>query len=308
MSRIYTFTATEDQGRLDSFVTRQLQAETDSFSRSHVQKLIEEKNIKVNGKETKAKYSVQSGDTIEVIVPKTRSCAILPEEIPLDILYEDDSVIVINKPRGMVVHPAAGNFQGTLVNALLDHCRDLSGINGVVRPGIVHRLDKDTSGVMVAAKNDTAHLDLADQIQKRIAGRKYFAVVWGNIKEEQGVVNAPIGRHPADRKKMAVVPINSKPAVTHFRILERFRNFTLIECKLETGRTHQIRVHMAYIGYPVVGDPKYGPKQNPFAIAGQALHSAELTFVHPMTKETLHFTAPLPQDMTVIINQLREDK
>lgn len=302
----YTFTATEDQGRLDSFVTRRLQAETDSFSRSHVQKLIEGQNIRVNGKAVKANYFVQSGDTIEVVVPETRSCAILPEEIPLNILYEDDAVIVINKPRGMVVHPAAGNFQGTLVNALLDHCRDLSGINGVIRPGIVHRLDKDTSGVMVAAKNDAAHLDLAEQIQKRVAGRKYITLVWGNIKEEQGVVKAPIGRHPTDRKKMAVVPVNSKPAVTHFRILERFREFTLIECKLETGRTHQIRVHMAYIGHPVVGDPKYGPKRNPFTIAGQALHSAELTFIHPVTKETLLFTAPLPQDMTVMLAQLRK--
>jgi 23S rRNA pseudouridine1911/1915/1917 synthase len=204
----------------------------------------------------------------------------------------------------MVVHPATGNYQGTLVNALLDHCHDLSGINGEIRPGIVHRLDKDTSGVMVAAKNDHAHLNLAEQIKNRTASRKYIAIVHGNIAEEQGIINAPVGRHPADRKKMAVTFSNSKEAITRFRVIERYVNFTVVECKLQTGRTHQIRVHMQYIGHPVVGDPKYGPEKKRFAIKGQALHSAELSLIHPVTGENMHFTAPLPLDMASVLKQL----
>ena len=233
---------------------------------------------------------------------------ICAEDIPLDILYEDADIIVINKPRGMVVHPAAGNYAGTLVNALLEHCRDLSGINGEIRPGIVHRLDKDTSGVMVAAKNDRAHLNLAEQIKARTASRKYLAIVYGIIAEEQGIINAPIGRHASDRKKMAVTFSNSKEAITRFRVLERFVNYTLVECRLQTGRTHQIRVHMQYIGHPVVGDPKYGPEKKRFTIKGQALHSAELSLKHPVTGEDLLFIAPLPPDMAVIIEQLAASK
>jgi 23S rRNA pseudouridine1911/1915/1917 synthase len=207
----------------------------------------------------------------------------------------------------MVVHPAAGNYHGTLVNALLMHCQDLSGINGVARPGIVHRLDKDTSGVMVVAKTDQAHVSLAQQIKERSASRRYLAIVHGNIKEDTGVIDAPIGRHPIDRKRMAVVFTHSKPAVTKFGVLERFGNYTLVQCKLQTGRTHQIRVHMAYIGHPVVGDPKYGPARREFAIAGQALHSAELTFTHPATGQVMHFTAPLPMDMQQILASLRKN-
>lgn len=231
---------------------------------------------------------------------------ILPENIPLDILYEDSDIIVVNKARGMVVHPATGIYTGTLVNALLYHCKDLSGINGEIRPGIVHRLDKDTSGVMVAAKNDTAHLDLAEQIRTKTAHRIYWAIVYGNIKEEAGIIKGDIGRHPTDRKKMAIVHEHGKPAVTHFRVLERFGDYTLVECRLETGRTHQIRVHMTSIGHPLVGDPKYGPRRScPFAIEGQALHSLQLELTHPRTRERMTFKAPLPEDMEKILRTLR---
>jgi 23S rRNA pseudouridine1911/1915/1917 synthase len=223
-------------------------------------------------------------------------------------LYEDEYVIVINKPRGMVVHPAVGNYSGTLVNALLEHCEDLSGINGEVRPGIVHRLDKDTSGVMVAAKNNQAHLSLTEQIKNRTASRRYLAIVYGNIKEDKGVINAPIGRHYVDRKRMAVTFENSKEAITNFQVLERFGQFTFVACKLKTGRTHQIRVHMAYIGHPVVGDPKYGPERRNFSIKGQALHSTELTFKHPVTGETMVFHAPLPEDMDRILLELNNKR
>ncbi|TWH49064.1 RluA family pseudouridine synthase [Sporomusa sp. KB1] len=278
------------------------------LSRSHLQKLIADGLITVNGKQAKANYKTQANDTITVTIPEAKPVEILAENIPLDVLYEDKDIIVINKPRGMVVHPAVGNYQGTLVNALLDHCQDLSGINGEIRPGIVHRLDKDTSGVMVAAKNDHAHLTLAEQIKTRTASRKYLAIVHGNIAEEQGIINAPLGRHSADRKKMAVTFSNSKEAITRFRVIERFINFTLVECKLQTGRTHQIRVHMQYIGHPVVGDPKYGPEKKQFAIKGQALHSAELSLKHPITGEDMLFTAPLPADMTTILNRLQASR
>ena len=248
------FAADKAGERLDVFLTR-MQPE---FSRSHVQKLIASGNATVNQAVRKGNYKLKAGDAVELSVPEPENTEILPEDIPLDILYEDKDIIVINKARGMVVHPAAGVFSGTLVNALMHHCEDLSGINGEIRPGIVHRLDKDTSGVMVAAKNDQAHLSLAKQIQEKTAFRIYQAVVWGNIKEESGIIRRDIGRDASDRKKMAIVRENGKPAVTHFRVLERFGEYTLTECRLETGRTHQIRVHMTYIGHPVVGDPKYG--------------------------------------------------
>ncbi|WP_405739388.1 RluA family pseudouridine synthase, partial [Anaerovibrio slackiae] len=248
------FAADKAGERLDVFLTR-MQPE---FSRSHVQKLIASGNATVNQAVRKGNYKLKAGDAVELSVPEPENTEILPEDIPLDILYEDKDIIVINKARGMVVHPAAGVFSGTLVNALMHHCDDLSGINGEIRPGIVHRLDKDTSGVMVAAKNDQAHLSLAKQIQEKTAFRIYQAVVWGNIKEESGIIRGDIGRDASDRKKMAIVRENGKPAVTHFRVLERFGEYTLTECRLETGRTHQIRVHMTYIGHPVVGDPKYG--------------------------------------------------
>lgn len=299
-----TFTVESEQNnqRLDLFVAGRL---TD-LSRSHVQKLIADGWITVNGCPEKSNYKVRQGNLVSVVLPALHQPLAEPEQIPLHIIYEDSDVIVINKPRDMVVHPAAGNESGTLVNALLGRCTDLSGINGVTRPGIVHRLDKDTSGIMVVAKNDKAHLSLASQIQDRTASRKYLAIVYGNIKEDQGVINAPIGRHSSDRKRMAVTPNNSKKAITHFSVLERFGHYTFIVCKLETGRTHQIRVHMAYIGHPVVGDPKYGPKQSAFAIQGQALHSTELVFVHPVTGQQMKFTAPMPQDMRTILSMLRK--
>ena len=298
-------TTGEEQGmRLDVLLTGRFP----ELSRSHLQKIIAEGLVAVNGRQVKANYKAQANETINIIFPEAKPVEICAEDIPLDILYEDADIIVINKPRGMVVHPAAGNYAGTLVNALLEHCRDLSGINGEIRPGIVHRLDKDTSGVMVAAKNDRAHLNLAEQIKARTASRKYLAIVHGIIAEEQGIINAPIGRHASDRKKMAVTFSNSKEAITRFRVLERFVNYTLVECRLQTGRTHQIRVHMQYIGHPVVGDPKYGPEKKRFTIKGQALHSAELSLKHPVTGEDLLFIAPLPPDMAVIIEQLAASK
>lgn len=296
--------AQDDEGqRLDTYI-----ADVSDLSRSHIQKLIGEGLVLVNGRTEKANYKIRAADRVQITMPPSIPPSAEPENIPLDILYEDNDVIVINKPRDLVVHPAAGNETGTLVNALLGSCKDLSGINGVSRPGIVHRLDKDTSGVMMVAKNDKAHIHLADQIQKRIAGRKYLAIVHGNIIEEHGLIDAPIGRHPVDRKKMAVNLTNGKSAITHFTVKERFGQYTLVECKLETGRTHQIRVHMFYIGHPVVGDPKYGPKQSHFSIRGQALHSTELTFLQPSTGERLVFSAPIPNDMQMILTALRGQK
>lgn len=293
----------EDNQRVDIYLAQHM-----GISRSHAQKLIAAGQVWVNKKIIKANYKVACNDNVEALLAEAQPAEIRPESIPLAVVYEDDHMIIINKPRGMVVHPAAGNYSGTLVNALLEHCQDLSGINGVIRPGIVHRLDKDTSGVMVVAKNDQSHLNLALQIKERHASRKYIAIVHGNIKEEQGVINAPIGRHPVDRKKMAVVFSNSKTAITHFRTIERFGNYTVVECKLQTGRTHQIRVHMAHIGHPVVGDPKYGPEKQHFTIAGQALHSAQLSLAHPVTGETMCFSAPLPADMEMILANLRKGK
>lgn len=295
-------TADRDGERLDVFLTRIEPA----LSRSHVQKLIREGEVTVGGKPRKANYKLHVGECVCYTLPEPEPIAVEPEDLPLDILYEDADIIVVNKARGMVVHPAAGVTHGTLVNALLYHCKDLSGINGAIRPGIVHRLDKDTSGVMVCAKNDAAHIDLAEQIRTKSAHRNYLAIVHGNIVPERGVIKGDIGRHPKDRKKMAIVRENGKPAVTHFRVLERFGPYTLVECQLETGRTHQIRVHMASIGHPVICDPKYGPKKRaPFAIQGQALHSHTLVLTHPRTRERMTFTAPLPADMENILKKLR---
>ncbi|SHI38740.1 23S rRNA pseudouridine1911/1915/1917 synthase [Propionispora hippei DSM 15287] len=290
--------------RLDVFLTNRLQDTTRSF----VQKLIRDKQVTVNAKEAKANYRVQPGDIVKVVLPEPKIVDVLAEDIPLDILYEDEDIIVVNKARGMVVHPAAGNYKGTLVNALLEHCTNLSGINGEIRPGIVHRLDKDTSGVMVAAKNDRAHVSLAQQIKNRTAGRIYWAIVQGNIKEDTGTIHAPIGRHPTDRKKMAVTFTNSKEAITNFTVITRFGEYTLVECKLLTGRTHQIRVHMAYIGHPVVGDPKYGSPKSRFSIEGQALHAKKLRLEHPVTGQEMVFEAPVPEDMQSILNSLQNRK
>ena len=253
-----------------------------------------------------ARTRIKSGD--ELCWHLAEESRIASENIPLDILYEDADIIVVNKARGMVVHPAAGIYTGTLVNALLWHCHDLSGINGALRPGIVHRLDKDTSGVMVAAKNDMAHHYLARQIRDKDARREYRAIVHGNIVPRAGVITGDIGRHPTDRKKMAIVRENGKPATTHFEVLERFGSYTYVSCRLETGRTHQIRVHMTSIGHPLVGDPKYTAKKNPFAIVGQALHSLSLSLTHPRTGTEMTFTAPLPADMEEILHTLHSGR
>lgn len=295
-------TSPEDvKKRLDVFLTACMPEKT----RSGVQRLIEGGFVSVNGKAvTKTGYHLSHKELIQVHLPQAVGAEVRPEAIPLDILYEDELLIVINKARGMVVHPAVGNREGTLVNALLAHCDDLSGINGVIRPGIVHRLDKDTSGVMLVAKTDLAHISLAEQIRSHAAQRTYIALVHGNILQG-GRIEGAIGRHPIDRKKMAVVARNGKPAVTHFEVLSRAQRYTLVSCKLETGRTHQIRVHMAYIGHPLVGDPRYGgPMEKSIQIKGQALHSWKLCFKHPVTNDLLEFIAPLPADMQNLLRSV----
>ena len=288
--------------RLDVYLSEKISA-----TRSHVQKLIADGLITVDGANVKANFKLKGGEKIFIQEVDAAEVEYLPENLPLDILYEDADIIVVNKARGMTVHPADTVTHGTLVNALLYHCKDLSGINGVKRPGIVHRLDKDTSGVMVAAKNDAAHLSLAEQIKNKIATRTYRTIVHGVIQDDAGIVSGAIGRDKFDRKKMAITP-DGKPAVTEFKILERFKNFSYVECKLQTGRTHQIRVHMAAIGHPLLGDTKYTSRKNPFDISGQALHSHTLSLIHPTTGEKKFFTAPLPDDMKKILDKLKSDK
>lgn len=275
------------------------------LTRSNMQKLLDEGRAVRGTKVLKSNYKLKLGEEITVTLPEPQPLDVQPENIPLDIIYEDEDVVVVNKARGMVVHPAAGNYTGTLVNALLYHCKNLSGINGVIRPGIVHRLDKDTSGIMICAKNDAAHVSLSQQIQAKTAKRTYLAVVRGNIKTDSGVIETQIARDKNDRKKMAVVKEGGRDAVTEYEVLERFGKYTIVRCKLRTGRTHQIRVHMEYLGYPLVGDPKYSPMKTPFSIKGQALHSQTLEFTHPRTGERLHFEAPLPEDMHKIVTRLR---
>ena len=264
-------------------------------SRSFFQKLIKDGNVSVNDKVQKANYRLKTEDLVTVEIPDAVETQILPEDIPLDILYEDDDLLVVNKPKGMVVHPSAGHYSGTLVNAIMYHCKDsLSGINGEIRPGIVHRIDMDTTGSLIVCKNDIAHTSIAAQLKEHSIVRRYRAIVWGVIKEEEGCVDVPIGRHPSDRKKMAAGVRNGKEAVTHYRVLERFRSYTYIECRLETGRTHQIRVHMDSIGHPILGDPVYGNRKCPFQLQGQTLHAMTLGFIHPVTGEYVETTAPLP--------------
>lgn len=275
------------------------------LTRSNMQKLLEDGRAVKGSKVLKSNYKLKLGEEIIVTLPEPQPLDVQPENIPIDIIYEDDDVVVVNKARGMVVHPAAGNYDGTLVNALLYHCKNLSGINGVIRPGIVHRLDKDTSGIMICAKNDAAHVSLSEQIQNKTAKRTYLAVVRGNIKNDSGVIETLIARDKNDRKKMAVVKEDGRHAITEYEVMERFGKYTIVKCKLMTGRTHQIRVHMEYLGYPLVGDPKYSPKKTPFAINGQALHSLTLDFIHPRTGEQMHFEAPLPEDMHKIVTRLR---
>ncbi|GIP36411.1 RluA family pseudouridine synthase [Paenibacillus sp. J2TS4] len=287
--------------RIDKFVADSMDEE---ISRSQVQQWIQNGDVRVNGQTVKANYKLQTKDELVVTIPQAEETSIQPEEIPLTVVYEDSDVIVINKPRGMVVHPAAGHASGTLVNALLAHCHDLSGINGVMRPGIVHRIDKDTSGLLMAAKNDLAHISLSKQLKDHSVVRKYVALVHGRVPHDHGTIDAPIGRDPHNRKQFMVTNRNSKHAVTHFAVVERIGSFTLLELKLETGRTHQIRVHMKYIGHPLVGDPVYS-KSKRAGIDGQALHAAVLGFVHPRTGEALQFEAALPDDMNRLLERVR---
>ena len=287
--------------RIDKFIADN----SEGISRSYAAKLCADRRVLVEGKKADKKYKLKSGEMIEIDVPEPETVEVLPENIPLDIVYEDDDLIVVNKPQGMVVHPAAGNESGTLVNALMYHCGgSLSAINGVIRPGIVHRIDKDTSGLLVAAKNNEAHLFLSAQLKERKAVRKYIALVNGNIKEDRGTINKPIARHPNDRKKMAVVS-GGREAVTHYNVLERYGGYTLVECILETGRTHQIRVHMASIGHSIVGDPVYGIKKEKYKLNGQLLHAKTIGFVHPSTGEMMEFTSELPDYFKEVIEKER---
>ena len=288
--------------RIDKYLAEQLP----DITRSYLQKLLKDGSVQMNGKPVKTSTKTAAGAVIELTIPEPEEPEILPEDIPLDILYEDSDVILINKPKDMVVHPAAGHYTGTLVNALMYHCKgDLSGINGVLRPGIVHRIDKDTTGVLIVCKNDKAHNALAEQLKEHSITRKYRAIVCGNLKEDEGTVDAPLGRHPQDRKKMAIVRTGGKRAVTHYRVLERFGNYTYIECQLETGRTHQIRVHMASLGHPLLGDEAYGRVKSPFKLEGQTLHAMVLGFIHPTTGENMEFEAPLPEYFEKLLEKLR---
>lgn len=286
--------------RIDKYL-----AENSSLSRSRLQSLIDQGYVTVFDADTKSSYKVKENDEIKVEVPLEKELSVEPIEMDLNIVYEDHDVIVVNKPRGMVVHPADTYREPTLVNGLLAHCKDLSGINGVLRPGIVHRIDKDTTGLLICAKNDKAHESLVKQLQTKTVSRKYMAIVHGNIDHDYGTVDAPIGRDKNDRLKMAVVK-DGRDAVTHFTVKERFKNYTLVECVLETGRTHQIRVHMAYINHPVAADKKYGPRKS-LDCEGQLLHAYELTFTHPTTNEKITVSCPLPEDFADILEQLREE-
>ncbi len=294
-------------GRSGERIDRFLSEELESLSRSYIQKLVKDGSVLVNGKPVKANYKISQDDIVQVSIPDPEEPDILPEDIPLDILYEDDDVLIVNKPKGMVVHPAPGHYSHTLVNAVMFHCRDnLSGINGVMRPGIVHRIDMDTTGSLVICKNDTAHQILAEQLKEHSITRRYHAIVHGNLKADEGVIDAPVGRHPTDRKKMSTKAPHGRRAVTHYRVLERFGNYTYIECELETGRTHQIRVHMASIGHPILGDQVYGPAKCPFKLQGQTLHAKILGFHHPATGEYMEFDAPLPEYFQRLLEQLRK--
>lgn len=288
--------------RLDVFLSMKL----DGKSRSFIQNIIEEEKVLVNSKIKKSNYRLKEKDKVEIAIPEPVALNVKPEDIPIDILYEDSDIIVVNKPQGMVVHPASGVYNGTLVNALLNHCKDLSGINGVTRPGIVHRIDKDTSGVLVIAKNDNSHNKLSEQFKEHSMTRVYTAVVEGIVKDDNGTIDASLARHPIDRVKIAVVK-EGRRAVTHYKVIERYKANTLIECRLETGRTHQIRVHMSYIGHPVVGDPVYGYKKQRFNLNGQLLHAKLLGFIHPTTGEYMQFESELPDYFKKVVNILKNE-
>lgn len=289
----------KEQGtRLDKILAFHL-----DMSRKRVKDLLDEDKVKVNGSREKASYSVKNNDEIKVEIPPLEIMEVKPEKMDLDIIYEDQDVLVVNKPKGMVVHPAPGHLSGTLVNGLLYHCDDLSGINGVLRPGIVHRIDKDTSGLLVVAKNDAAHLSLSKQLADKTCHREYVAIVHHPFSHTHGTIDAPIGRDPKDRQKMAVTAKNSKPAITHFHVIKNYANYAYIHCELETGRTHQIRVHMAYIGHPVAGDPKYGYRKT-ISANGQLLHAISLTFVHPSTNKIMRFEASIDSTFEKVLNEL----
>lgn len=305
MADVFTYYVDDDGvgTRVDRFLVDNMEG----YTRSSLQRLLDEGNVLVGNSPVAKNYKCKQGDVISVSVPDAKPLDLEAQNIPLDIVYEDHDLLVVNKQKGMVVHPANGNPDGTLVNALMYHCGDsLSGINGIIRPGIVHRIDKDTSGLLIVAKNDAAHVGLAQQIKDHSFTRAYEAVVYGNVKEDEGTVNLPIGRNPKDRKKMAVVKANSKPAVTHYQVLERFGDFTHIRCVLETGRTHQIRVHMAYIGHPVAGDGVYGPRKVITELEGQCLHAKQIGFVHPITNKYLEFDSELPDYFTKFISKIRK--
>lgn len=294
-----TLICEESATRIDKYIN------IDGITRAMVQKLIENGSITVNGKPTKNNYKLKAGDRIDIVSEEPKDANIKAEDIALDIVYEDESLLVVNKPQGMVVHPAPGNYSGTLVNALMHHCKgNLSGINGVLRPGIVHRIDKDTSGLLLVAKTNEAHLSLSAQIQEKTVKREYICVCEGIVKPKRGIVDAPIGRDPSNRLKMAVTPINSKHAVTHFEVIEHFENASLVKCVLETGRTHQIRVHMQYIGHPVMGDPMYA-KANPMNLQGQALHARVIGFDHPACGEYMEFAVEPPEYFESLLKKLR---
>ena len=300
----YEVTAEEDGLRLDQYIAGRCM----DLSRSYIQKLIKESRVTINKNiQTKTKTAVQESDIVNVSLPDPKEREIKPQDIPLDILYEDNDVLVVNKPKGMVVHPALGHYEDTLVNAVLYHCRDnLSGINGVLRPGIVHRIDKDTTGALIVCKNDKAHQKIADQLRAHTITRSYRAIVYNNFSEDEGMINAPIGRHPTNRKKRMVTEKNSKEAITHYKVLDHLNHkFNYIECRLETGRTHQIRVHMSHIGHPLLGDEVYGPVNSKFKnLQGQTLHAATIGFIHPTTEEYMEFSAPLPDYFEKLLKTL----
>ncbi|MFA9377188.1 MAG: RluA family pseudouridine synthase [Lachnotalea sp.] len=288
--------------RIDKYLSELLEDQT----RSYIQKLIKDDAVIVNDKIVKANHRINVGDCVEITIPDAIVLDIVPQNIPLDIIYEDEDILLINKGKNMVVHPSAGHFDGTLVNAIMYHCSDnLSGINGVLRPGIVHRIDMDTTGVLVVCKNDVAHLSLTEQLKEHSITRKYRAIVHNHVKEDEGIIEGAIGRHPTDRKKMAINPKNGKEAVTHYKVIERLGNFTYVECQLETGRTHQIRVHMASMNHPLLGDNIYGPSKGPFNLQGQTLHAMVLGFIHPRTGEYVEFEAPLPEYFQKLLHILR---
>lgn len=302
MAESHKITAGESGARLDSFLAQAFP----QYTRSYLKQLINEGNVFLNGQTAKASAKVKDGDEIMLHIPERQETAILPEDIPLDIVYQDADIAIVNKAQGMVTHPAVGNYTGTLVNALLYHLKDLSGINGELRPGIVHRLDKDTSGLLVIAKNDDAHRSLSAQIGAKTARRVYLALVYGNIKTDEGVITTQLGRDPRDRKKMAVVRSGGREAVTQYKVLARYDGYTLVECTLKTGRTHQIRVHLKHLGFPVVGDPVYTRRKDKFGLQGQLLHAYKLGLQHPRTKEQMEFSAPLPDYFERVLSSLKK--